>query len=141
MKKELIITLSHKVKQANGTFWKEPDTFIKVVVVDDLIKFPFGMALDYKEAANAAKELNMHLVDYLSKGIQNDLDLLKVCKKHRIGYPSHIIKEQMIQSLSRKSIGEQRDEQFLWEKFITKIRSQKEANFISKPVVKKFNKR
>lgn len=84
--KKLLITIAHKIKTADGKFWKEAYMFVEVTVKYGIIYLPGGAHIDEEEARMYADRANVPLATYLERVIVNTPELLDVCKRHRVGY-------------------------------------------------------
>jgi len=84
--KKLLITIAHKIKNAEGNFWREAYMFVEVTIKYGIIYLPEGLTIDEEEARAYAAKAKIPLATYLERFIMNTPEVLDVCKKHRVGY-------------------------------------------------------
>lgn len=124
--KYLLITLSKKLKRNDSIadptkgFYEEADMFYTVRIEDKKI-YLGPLVLDEDTTRKEADARDMHLVDFLEKGVQNDASLLTYCKQNRVGYN----RQNSSKPASKLISNLKRIEKLRWQAFITKILKQR----------------
>lgn len=117
--KKLLITIAHKIKTAEGKFWKEAYMFVEVTVTKGLILFPEEYEVSEQDARTLADRAGVPLATYLERVIMNTPELLDACKRNRVGY-THVPQPTQQETSSSQEV-----EAKNWTNFIIKVLTKK----------------
>lgn len=113
--KKLLITISYKIKTADGKFWKEAYMFVIANIKYGVIYLPEDHTIDEEEARAYAEQAKVPLATYLERLIMNTPELLEACKRHRVGY------KQNTKSIISEVPTSQEIESQNWTAFLIKV--------------------